>query len=118
MGDVSLITNKGLPQVSYLSPILFNFYTKIFHELTSDKVQIGQYADDFTYIINCDTKYELVQLTQVIFARIIDITDRIELPINTDKSCIMSMFTKKPMLNEVKHSLKILGVYYDKNWKF
>jgi len=41
-----LVTHKGIPQGSILSPLLFNFYLRnIGHHLHKD-IQILQYADD------------------------------------------------------------------------
>lgn len=45
------ISNKGLPQGCPLSPILFNIYTKLIHNITRNGEILIQFADDFTAII-------------------------------------------------------------------
>jgi len=44
------VSKDGVPQGSYLSPILFNIYTKRLHQVNNEKNQIMQFADDFMII--------------------------------------------------------------------
>lgn len=50
IGSQQIEVNYGLPQGSCLSPILFNLYTRILHEIEDKNTLLYQYADDFIII--------------------------------------------------------------------
>lgn len=123
----SKILDNGLPQGDILSPMLFNIYSSVLHQLENDDTKIMQYADDFSILIRDKNVYNLNNKVQEFLNRFIVVAESLNLSINPSKTsyiCInlkdtipVSIRLNNAVLKE-ENTVKILGVTYDRKLKF
>lgn len=118
-GKVKNITNKGIPQGSSLSPILFNIYTKTIHELQSQNNIIFQFADDISILIIGKNDTEIKNNTEKFIGDINNILREKDLKINVEKTQFMKLYSNNlnkinlningTIINE-SNNIKMLGL--------
>lgn len=89
-----MICNKGLPQGSSLSPLLFNIYTLGIHKLNSNKGQIIQFADDFMIYCIATTFTIAQQNLQELVNAFVDWSKTLGFKLSANK-CQYVIFTRR-----------------------
>lgn len=112
-GNIIQTTNKGIPQGSSLSPILFNVYTKIIHSISNSNVKIFQFADDISILIKTKNNIELIEKAKVTIKNIQEILNKKNMNINLQKTQIMKLHSN----NIQSLNLSINGIRLKENNK-
>lgn len=126
----SIISSKGLPQGSVLSPILFNIFTSSIHQLTNNfknKVELLQYADDFSIIISDRNIEKLFSTANLFLNSLNQALNNLNLHLNGEK-CKFMFFGNHNLNNfniklngvclEKLRTINFLGITLDPKLKF
>lgn len=121
--------NKGIPQGSILSAILYAIYTTRIDNLRGGKTEILQYADDIVIYCSGCTLNIAQKCIQLKLNKLKQILDQLQLEVSTSKSSAV-IFTKhrlnrSPRIYYNSQTIKImphakfLGVWFDTkfNWE-
>lgn len=100
------ISNKGTPQGSILSPILFNIYLRDIGSILPENVQILQYADDIVIYTSHKDNVQVIKDIQLAIDSIDKYLTNMGLEISSDKSNLIIFNNKKQVGN----------FYFDKIW--
>lgn len=91
----TVVCGNGLAQGSILSPLLFNIYTTILHEIAEDYVRLFQYADDFFLVCAAASFEEAKDLLEEKIAVLFRECERLKLSFNPEKMSVIH-FNRRP----------------------
>lgn len=120
-------TNKGLPQGCPLSPILFNIYTHIIHQVIRNDEILIQFADDFTAVVTGFSVATVAEKMNIFLTRLSLEFEKLGMEINPLKSATIVFKNKfDPSINiRINNSIipvvpnhRILGVHLDHKLSF
>lgn len=104
----TVITSKGLPQGSSLSPLLFNLYTAGLHCLSDLDCEIVQYADDIAFLVRAKTWNGVEDKANVVMQAFVDKLNNLNLSLNINKCKVMCFH--KNMLNKIEIKINNVNI--------
>lgn len=125
-GTVTRTVNDGLPQGDVMSPTLFNVYTITLHNIQVEGVELVQFADVFSILIEGDS-IEMVNHRAQKFVDMLSVkANELNLKINPDKTKAMLFQMNNKTLNikinnmaiETVNVHRYLGLNFDRSFKF
>lgn len=118
--------HEGLPQGDVMSPTLFNLYTAKLHDIHVEGVELVQYVDDFSIIVEGATIDEVNERSNAFMQQLSVYTKELNLGINAQKTkSVLFLNGPKEMkvaindedIESVK-SHRYLGALIDKSLRF
>ncbi|KAL9695711.1 hypothetical protein quinque_014996 [Culex quinquefasciatus] len=93
-GEITVEVSEGLPQGCPAAPTCFNYYTAPLHELSNERCELVQYADDFAVIASGRSVEEAAENLASFPNVLVDKLGELNLRVSSQKSAVIP-FTRK-----------------------
>lgn len=93
-GEITVEVSEGLPQGCPAAPTCFNYYTAPLHELSNERCELVQYADDFAVIASGRSVEEAAENLASFLNVLVDKLGELNLRVSSQKSAVIP-FTRK-----------------------